>query len=354
MKVRACRLIQHNCYEEIRKAFDKYKLNFNDFQKKLSKCVTEANYDEYELYIRDTILSLIDKNIAPDKIEQLSLNLDNYYVQIMSRYFIVGTNDSYAICNMNHEIDFNILDTTGDFFIEFQSESDKGYEPTVIKVCKSNYTLTTKKFSDMYCWNCSVLFYDEKTGSTLCKHTFSFNQELCCKYLVDLNKISVPFCCIGCSSCTKLVTTINQDGEMDAEYCIVNNRKVENENCVYFDKAFSPQMILSLIAYVTSMYSDRKNLSRKNSKNAGTYKKHKIHVATEVTKSKDVILDLNKFYQYEREHKEWQGGHHNSPVEHVRREHNRIYRNEDGSIKKIVPIKATTVNKGGKKGVYHV
>lgn len=354
MKVRACRLIQNQCFVEIRKTFEKYKLNFNDFQRKLSKCIIEANYDEYELYIRDTVLTLVDKNVPPEKIEQISLNLDNYYVQIMSRYFIVGINDSYDICNMNQEIDFDTLDSVGDFFIEFQEEDSKEFVPTVIKVCKSNYTLTTKKYRDMYCWNCSILFYDEDTKDTYCKHTFSFNQELCNKYLVDLNKVSTPFCCIGCSNCTKLETVVNQEGSMSAEFCIVNNRKVEYENCMYFDKAFSPQMILSLIAYVINMYSDRKNLGRKNSRNAGTYKKHKIHVATEIEKSKDVILDLNRLYQYEREHKEWQGGHHNSPVEHTRKEHTRIYRNPDGTIKKIIPVKATTVNKGGKKGVYHV
>ena len=354
MKVRACRLIQHNCYEEIKKAFDKYKLNFNDFQRKLGKCVSDDNYDEYELFIKNIVLELIDKNISPEKIEQLSLNLDNYYIQIMSRNFIVDSNDSYEICTTQQTIDFNILDSVGDFFIEFKESNSDDYIPTVIKVCKANYTITTKKHSNMDCWNCSVLFYDSSTKSTYCKHTFSFNEELHDKYLVDLNKLAVPLSCMGCENCNTLQSIINQDGGMDAEFCIVNNKKVEYGRCIYFDKAFSPQMILSLIAYVINMYYDRKNLGRKNSRNRKIYNKHKVHVATNNDKSKDVILDLNKYYQYEREHKEWQGGHHNSPVEHVRKEHTRVYRNTDGSIKKIVPVKATTVNKGGKKGVYHV
>jgi len=131
-------------------------------------------------------------------------------------------------------------------------------------------------------------------------------------------------------------------------------------------KDVEPFTILSLIAYVYSMYKGRKNINRKNSPVKKAYDKGiKISVAEPVNETSALdssidknngfaLISLSNHFVYEQRSR--QGGHHSfhkSPVEHERVGHQRVYRNKDGSIKKIVNVKPSIINKGKGEGVIY-
>ena len=94
-------------------------------------------------------------------------------------------------------------------------------------------------------------------------------------------------------------------------------------------------------------------LVRKNSKRKGSYIHTKVHIAHNSDKNDydDYnITPLNAYYDRERQNHEWKGGHHASPVEHERSATTRRIFNEDGTVKKVVPVKGSIVNKGNTGG----
>lgn len=104
---------------------------------------------------------------------------------------------------------------------------------------------------------------------------------------------------------------------------------------------------MSIIGYVIDMYQNIHTLERKNSVRRAKCKRHEVSINNFYNKGE--VISLQNLYKYERENKPWQGGHHASPVEHVRHAHERVYRNKDGSVKKVVHVGETVVSKGNKR-----
>jgi len=137
---------------------------------------------------------------------------------------------------------------------------------------------------------------------------------------------------------------------MSMQYCYLTPKKMNRCDCL--GGAYAPYSILNLVAYVNEMYRHRNTLTRKNSKRAGSYKKHEVSAVVQGSKEHVVrIHDLVKYEQYDRT---WKGGHHQSPVEHTRSAHERRIFNKDGTLKKVVMVKGSVVNKGKGKAIYEV
>ena len=122
------------------------------------------------------------------------------------------------------------------------------------------------------------------------------------------------------------------------------------------ENAYCPMMVaqpwlaLKYISYAWEMYSHRNTLMRKNSKRKKGYMHSKIHVANPSANEYDYsLVPLHTYYDNERKNHEWKGGHHASPVEHERRAYDRRIFNEDGTVKRTVSVRGTTVNKGNTK-----
>lgn len=141
-------------------------------------------------------------------------------------------------------------------------------------------------------------------------------------------------------------------------FCYMSKKKMDEYACLLSD--FYIHKVLSIFAYIWDMYKNRKTITRKNSPRKNTYEKNPVTTiindieSDNATQTEYKEIALGALYKYEYERKEWQGGHHQSPIEHERREHDRIYRNPDGSIKKITRIKSSTINKGNHRAVYKV
>ena len=172
--------------------------------------------------------------------------------------------------------------------------------------------------------------------------------------LVD-NKSTVMPCVAGekCNNKVRLDVLLREEENempMSMQYCYLTPKKMCRCDCL--GGAYAPYSILNLVAYVNEMYRHRNTLTRKNSKRAGSYKKHEVSAVVQNSKEHVVrIHDLVKYEQYDRT---WKGGHHQSPVEHTRSAHERRIFNKDGTLKKVVMVKGSVVNKGKGKAIYEV
>ncbi len=96
---------------------------------------------------------------------------------------------------------------------------------------------------------------------------------------------------------------------------------------------FNPYKVMSIIGYVIDMYRNRHTLERKNSVRRAKCKRHEVSINNFYNKGE--VISLQNLYKYERENKPWQGGHHASPVEHVRHAHERVYRTRMALLKRL-------------------
>lgn len=112
---------------------------------------------------------------------------------------------------------------------------------------------------------------------------------------------------------------------------------------------YSIDELLSACAYAVGLYVNRRKRSTDKTESTGVKVQKKVHEPKQNT-SVVKMLTLREYNSYERkEKKEWQGGHHSSPIQHERCGYWRHYKNG-----KKVWIKPCTVNKGKDKGVYKV
>lgn len=113
--------------------------------------------------------------------------------------------------------------------------------------------------------------------------------------------------------------------------------------------AYSIDELLSACAYAVGLYVNRRKRTTNKTSSSGVKIKRKIHEPSKC--SNDVkMLTLKEYNYYEKKEKiEWQGGHHNSPIEHERSGHFRHYKSG-----KVVWVNSCTVNKDKGKGIYKV
>ena len=170
-------------------------------------------------------------------------------------------------------------------------------------------------------------------------------------------------CCNwNCGNCPAVTIEIKQVmpsnkeySFMDFTYCKVSKNKLSLNHCLA--SKLEPFKLLSLFTYVIEMYNNRKVINRKNSPSKKAYDNNNLKISVveqsvnkDSNKSNDDsvhIIDIRNHYSYEKQVRQGSmHSSHKSPIEHERQGHQRIYRNKDGSIRKIVDIKPCIINKG--------
>lgn len=79
---------------------------------------------------------------------------------------------------------------------------------------------------------------------------------------------------------------------MSMQYCYLTPKKMNRCDCL--GGAYAPYSILNLVAYVNEMYRHRNTLTRKNSKRAGSYKKHEVYSIV-LGRTELIIASISEF-----------------------------------------------------------
>lgn len=330
------------------------------------------NGDDYEQFIID-VNDEVNKNIAwilkvcsggnhDAELELLNLNngLDSIYSLMHNKQFVYKCNSNSTmefLLNGMHEQDdagydfMQFFDDFEDSFYNFRLNN--GYAGIYVHAIKTRYTFSSHKGDNLPAIAFSILtLKDNKLPCVLCQ--FVVVKGIYPNLLVD-NKSTIMPCVAGekCNNKVRLDVLLREEENempMSMQYCYLTPKKMCRCDCL--GGAYAPYSILNLVAYVNEMYRHRNTLTRKNSKRAGSYKKHEVSAVVQGSKEHVVrIHDLVKYEQYDRT---WKGGHHQSPVEHTRSAHERRIFNKDGTLKKVVMVKGSVVNKGKGKAIYEV
>lgn len=301
---------------------------------------------------------------------------DNYYCIIHSKHFAMSIKDIEKLVSdtpedlsdITDEDLQNICDMTIDIMV------GKDFIPITIKVLKTTYTVDVNG-DNKEVYNVALLTYKPGDKSTVGSIVaFSFMLDMYPRiYVSPSNSLN------RCSNCDlanrkkyNIYTKPDDDIQevrsiTDIEYCMVGARKASmcacNDTIIFkesvgtkIDIPLDSVTIMKIIAHVVRTYKNRNSIIRKNTRHKEL--KEKAVRAISIPKeggNEESILTMRDYVQYERREKyEWQGGHHSSPIEHERKGHVRRYRDKDGNIIKEVIVRGTTVNKGGKKGIYIV
>lgn len=112
--------------------------------------------------------------------------------------------------------------------------------------------------------------------------------------------------------------------------------------------------LANVLFHIARVYKNRGSVVRANGKHRELQDKSTVSIPRYENNAERVI-PLKDYVKYERrESKDWQGGHHKPPVEHNRREHVRRLFNEDGTVRKVIQVKGSVVNKNKNKPIYKV
>lgn len=333
--------------------------------KKTLESIVKLDYDVFVRRLLD-LQSRLDLASA----EELFSCLDNYYGIKNSHKFVIDVKDLRKFNTSDFadlsEITEEDLDKYGDMTIDFYYKGK--YLNLSLKSLRATYTtiIQGKEYSVVnLALNSSV---KGQMGNLWCT---SIIKDRYPRLYVDINDNSNK--CNGCRYSN--ISTYNNNAKLPnsdrkvllgAKYCMVGKLRCNNCYCndkfipkytdenLDFDIPLDIHTLVKVWSHVLLSYKNRDTLYRKNSRNAGLRKKAEVHTVRQ-NNGKYGVLSLKSYTEYEKKvRKEWQGGHHSSPVEHTRRGHVRRYRDEDGNVTKEVFVRGSVVNKGGKTGIYKV
>lgn len=356
-------------FSEIKNVCSRYKLDYNLLLKS-----AETNRFNYSKFVDDVKEELDDKytqifqvirqnNIySPEAIQQNFLNISNSIDAIFTfknlPRLIYNCKESSPIEFMSSaEITIDNLsgsfmdyfDDIDDFILDIKTKN--GYCNFMVRLVKCAYTINCNKGTNLPVMSVAIL-------SMVNSQVITLGQFLVVKGIYPnllLHPIATQMPCQWEGPCKRLVKLpveiSDGDNHTETEFCYMTKKKLDEYACSI--SLFNPYVLLNVAAYAWDTYSHRNSLERKNSKRRDFYKQYGVSTMVHDNLGKTHILPVHTYYQYEKEHKEWQGGHHNSPVPHDRRAHKRILRNKDGSIKKIVEVSASRVNSNKESNAYY-
>lgn len=279
-------------------------------------------------------------------------DLDAIYSFNNSKHFVY-TSPTFSVLDMLEETselgDYDYsewFDKIPDMFLSLKLKNT--YSRFYVKLCnvEEKYVCQNGKESQMQ--NISVLYFNGK--STRIALSFIVLKERFPIILIRPHGTALP-CCNTNGNYDNCITKANleyvhtSNNQIIVDGCRCTEKKVNEERCYAW--LLNPYKVLKIICYVNDMYQNRHTLERKNSKRRAKCKQHEVSINNFYSSGE--VVSLQNLYKYERENKPWQGGHHSSPIEHERKAHERVYRNADGSVRKVVQIGETTVNKGNKR-----
>lgn len=360
MKKRCSAIVAQRTEEQLALCAEQFDFDYQTLRNFAREC---AKKRDYAAYARFTV-SLVEQigsdivDVTPEAAYRFAMLLDNLFITFNATHFVLSEASCRALCVDNpltsasdRLIDFDALETLGDWFLDFSA--DDGYTDLTLKVCFTDYKVTTKKCSGSRVCNVSLLKFSGEVSK--CLYSFSLVEGLTDKVLIDAEVLHVNGMCAHCKQSSYVDCHFgNSVMEQRCKPCLVSCSKVQHGNCALLGQAITLPQVLKVIHHVVYMFANRKNVNRRNGKVSKVYAKHKVYTVVE-SDNEEQLLDLHQFYRYEQKHGDWKGGHHVSPAAHMRRAHSRIIRNPDGTVKKIVPVRATMVNSDNeKKAVYRV
>ena len=327
----------------------------------------------YNGWITDRVSAVAEMNGITDRteIQKIMYLYDNIYIYSTSERFIVDVPYTDVLDYISsasdriipeevekEDVSLQIKENHVDCLIDFQTPDGK-YLPYMVKCTKQNYTMDYGRHKDLEVYSASMIAYREnrEEGSPASMVIFQgyIIPELYPKILLESSDYSLCKRAARPELCKRTARKIKEnESEKEIATCQITPRTGEITNCPML--MAKPWRMAEYIAYVFDMYANRHTLERKNSKRKNAYVHTKVHVAhDDSSKAGYSIVPLHTYFRQEKENHAWKGGHHASPCEHPRRAGTRRIFNKDGSLKKIVPVKGTIVNKGNTKDrIIHV
>lgn len=358
-KIPSCR-VESERRRERRNTFEKIHLNLKEFEDKVDEFDNIYNYMRWAVSIINDKSTLYEPNtILYENLITINDMIGDIWVEKHNKHFsltLPGIIDikNYTLPDYIEKDNIsNIFDNIGDCMINIKN--DKGeYLPFIIDLHVSTFLTKYGKYEDQPTIVISVI--DINTCNPLC--CFYVIKDVFPKIFIDRSNMYTPNCkenqyCIDANIAYKEKESydITKEPKYNFEHnlCSMTKKRSDWGYCPYME--FKPYMLLDIITHVWNMYLNRKTVVRKNSKRREAYEKSQVSAIMNNDDYK--LIPVHDIYKYERaERKEHQGGHHSSPVEHDRKPHMRRIFNSDGTLKKIIPVRGSRVNKGGKKAIY--
>ena len=370
IKEPASQVITRIYFNDVKEICQKYRIDY-DFVYESAKR-NRNQYEEFSKSIANNLsdnLEYITKKFIEQGVttpEQLTINIRNLTNLLEATFSFMNFkrfvyDSSYN--DHNHFIMSPKQDTAIDFLDFFDRVEDcildfkfkGGYANYMIRLSRCDYEITCHKGANMPAIVIAVLTNDKGRIRTICQ--FHVVKGIYPKLLVDptttLMKCANDFS--KCKRCVKLDTEVylKSLGFTDSStFCYVIPKKIEQSACSLC--VVDPYKILNILAYVWDMYEHRNTLVRKNAKRLSAYNTRKVSIQHLNNEGAFVTVPLQQQYIYERDRKEWQGGHHNSPRMHERAAHTRRIFNKDGTLKRVVQVKSSTVNADSSPTVYRI
>lgn len=143
---------------------------------------------------------------------------------------------------------------------------------------------------------------------------------------VEHNNLDTNLSAMACNVCKKCNNILAKFGTLEHNFKLYPMKyRQSSEDCLLARDldTLLPQDILKCILHSLECYKAREVITRKNGKKAAAYRQCRVHIATNesVASDKFVVLPLHEYVkEYRASHPhEYKGGHHASPVAHVRR-----------------------------------
>lgn len=345
-------------------------------KQKFVKLANQYSYENYDNEKRQILASVYSQLVAIieetkgkgevlTELKNFFGYIDDIYSQQKYRKFLYHTRkgifDFKNLPDLTKEYPIEeCFDKLEDCFLGF-IDSDNEFSNIYIRVNKTEYTMLNKEIGE----NKNTLVF------SIFRATQNLQDSLVAEFSVFENnkediyiRFDKKICSLNCPFINNQTFYAYETKEgTKAEFCKVTKDGLERENCSYC--FFEPKKIIALCSYVWDIYHNRRTINKAHSKVRELFEKHPVSIQQRKINNNDdnaldtqnyeadyKIIKLNELYKYERERKEWQGRHHCSPVEHERCEHTRTYRNPDGTVKKVVKVKSSIINRGGKRAVY--
>jgi len=318
------------------------------------------DYEDYRDYSDELLFSLMN-NLGENEGKEINediASLSTFYANLRSLRFVFTDNELSFPAHFDKEVDLNFadyFDEIEDMFIDIKVKGR--YHPYRIQVVRQDdiYHIEKDGIHSAPIYILLNLYKPEKHKSDILLGFAVFKETFPNIYII-------PDFTSACKRCNfsriprEAIYESRYAGDIKGrvDFCYGKVGKLRRGYCEV--APYRPDVICKLIAYVWDMYAHRHTLARKNSKRKEHYKTHTVSTAVNVPKSDgsyyQTVVPLHEYY--EREKRAYKGGHHASPVEHTRSGHIRVYRNPDGSIRKVSEVRGSIVNRGKGKPIYSV
>ena len=252
---------------------------------------------------------------------------------------------------MDDEVDvISKLNDFEDILIDFRDSA--GYASTFrISKCRYKLEIGDKLYTT---FNCSFTVRNNNVNPPFNTMEFKLIPEKYPRIYISKNET-----CNKCNKCSTKTYKLVEDGlRNDIELCMCRESVRINHICdvdrqtklssavVKTNEIFGFSLTMDFLCYYAvhclKVYLSRNKIKVNRLDDTGVRMGIKQHEKKDVHEGNDSvhIVSISEYSSYERrEKKEWQGGHHNSPVTHYRRGCIRHYKNG-----KVVEVRPTIVN----------